>query len=119
MTLTDKRDLFVQAVPLLRLIARRWWRYARADSPDDLAHDIAARVLARLGRYDPARWPFAVWVQLNESVTDWGKVAWLLPGGTPVVPARNSPAMIERIGIPTGEVSPESEPSVAGGEPKS
>jgi DNA-directed RNA polymerase specialized sigma24 family protein len=63
---TTAADLLAQAAPLLARLGKMWFRPGAADSPEDLAQDIAARALARLDRYDPRRFRggFECWLRL-------------------------------------------------------
>jgi DNA-directed RNA polymerase specialized sigma24 family protein len=62
----DPAELLAGAAPLLARLGRKWFRPGGADSPEDLAQDIAVRALARLDKYDPARFRggFECWLRL-------------------------------------------------------
>ena len=64
---TDPAELLARSVPLLRHLGRLWFTPQTADSPDDLAQDIALRALARLHTYDPTRFRsgFECWLRLQ------------------------------------------------------
>jgi len=62
-------ELLACARVLLVRLDHQWWKRALADSPEDMAQDIALRALERLDRFDPARFtragdPFECWLRL-------------------------------------------------------
>src|SRR4051812_1503557 len=60
-------DLLAASGPLLRHLASLWFTPGTADTREDLAQDIAVRVLTRLHKYSPSTWRsgWEAWVRMN------------------------------------------------------